>query len=80
LQAADLRERGYGRPDETGHKPAGIVHAGELVFTKDMVDKNFAALSGLFSALRAGKSFDAYAMGHIAGSAPMIIKPSKSRS
>lgn len=71
---------GYGRPDETGHKPAGIVHAGELVFTKDMVDKNFAALSGLFSALRAGKSFDAYAMGHIAGSAPMIIKPSKSRS
>lgn len=45
---------GVGKPDSTGHRPAGIVHEGEFVFTKDMVDRNFNEIAHLFNVFKKG--------------------------
>jgi TP901 family phage tail tape measure protein len=63
---------GVGSPDSTGHKPAGIVHAGEIVFPKSVVDKNFPELMGMYSALKSGNDFNSFAMNHLLrGSRPV---------
>ncbi|NEM96160.1 coiled-coil domain-containing protein [Pontibacter burrus] len=38
---------GYGAPDSSGHKPAGIVHAGEYVLPKWMVNSNPSLVASL---------------------------------
>ena len=40
---------GYGSPDSSGYKPAGIVHEGEYVIKKSMVDN--PAFSGVINAI-----------------------------
>lgn len=62
-----LTGSGYGSPDETGHKPAGIVHANELVIDKKTLDKNYNEITGMYSMLRSGHSFDSFISKYIAG-------------
>lgn len=44
---------GYGSPDSSGYKPAGIVHEGEYVIKKSMVDN--PAFSGIINALESSR-------------------------
>lgn len=48
---------GYGSPDETGYKPAGIVHEGEYVVPKRVVNSN-PSLIGMLENKRLGKYAD----------------------
>jgi hypothetical protein len=48
---------GYGSPDETGYKPAGIVHEGEYVVPKRVVNSN-PALMATLEGKRLGKYAD----------------------
>lgn len=65
---------GVGAPDSTGHKPAGIVHAGEIVFPKSVVDKNFPELMGMYAALKSGSDFNSFIMSHLLrGSRPVSV-------
>ena len=56
---------GMGTPDETGQRPAGIVHEGELVFPKEVVDRNFSELMGMYSSLKSGVDFNSFLFNHI---------------
>jgi len=44
---------GYGSPDSSGYKPAGIVHEGEYVIKKSMVDN--PAFSGVINAIETSR-------------------------
>jgi len=67
---------GYGAPDDTGHKPAGIVHADEYVSTKKQVVK-YPELFNFLEKDRLGK----YARGGFTGTnAPQVIGTSNFNS
>jgi len=49
---------GYGRPDSTGFKPAGIVHEGEYVIPKWMMQDEYVAnVAGMLEGIRANQGF-----------------------
>ena len=71
--------KGIGAVDETGQRPAGIVHAGEIVFPKDVVDRNYSELMGMYTALKAGEDFGSFVMKHLLrGSRPAFVARSGS--
>jgi len=55
---------GYGSPDSSGYKPAGIVHEGEYVIKKSMVDN--PAFSGIINTLENSR-LKGYADGGMVG-------------
>jgi hypothetical protein len=72
---------GIGSKDETGYRPAGIVHEGELVIDKKTLDKNFMPMMSLYDAMKSGKSFGDAVSGYMLGnSRARIIRPSSSGS
>jgi TP901 family phage tail tape measure protein len=70
-----LTGSGYGSPDETGHKPAGIVHAGELVIDKKTLDNNYNQLTGMYSALKSGASFEGFIGNYLMGRTKNSLRP-----
>lgn len=75
-----LTGSGYGSPDETGYKPAGIVHEGELVIDKKTLDRNYSQLTGMYSTLRSGGSFNDYVAKYLSGKQMPKLNPSRSGS
>jgi TP901 family phage tail tape measure protein len=75
-----LTGSGYGSPDETGYRPAGIVHEGELVIDKKTLDRNYNQLTGMYSTLRSGGSFNDYVSKYISGKQMPKLNPSSSGS
>lgn len=72
---------GIGSKDETGYRPAGIVHEGELVIDKKTLDKNFMPMMSLYEAMKSGKSFGDAVSGYMLGnSRARIIRPNSSGS
>lgn len=71
---------GYGLPDETGYKPAGIVHEGELVIDKKTLDRNYSQLTGMYSTLRSGGSFNDYVSKYMSGKQMPKLNVSRSGS
>jgi len=63
---------GSGSPDETGYKPAGIVHEGELVIDKKTLDKNnnLNPIMSLYQAMKSGQSFDKAVANYLMGNLP----------
>ena len=59
---------GVGSPDETGYRPAGIVHEGELVIDKKTLDRgNLNPLMSIYQAMKSGQSFDSAAANYLMG-------------
>ena len=57
-----------GSPDETGYRPAGIVHEGELVIDKKTLDRgNLNPLMSIYQAMKSGQSFDTAAANYLMG-------------
>ncbi len=72
---------GYGKPDETGYKPAGIVHEGELVVDKKTLDKNFVPMMSLYQHLKSGGDMSGFISQYLLGNIPQAsIKPDISGS
>lgn len=61
---------GYGSPDETGHKPAGIVHAGELVIDKETLDKNFNPVMSMYEHMKSGGNMGSFMSKYMLGGMP----------
>ena len=69
---------GVGSPDETGYKPAGIVHEGELVVDKKTMDRNFVPMMSLYDSMRSGRSFDQAIQNYlINGSGRVSVAPNR---
>lgn len=60
---------GYGQPDSTGQRPAGIVHEGELVIDKKTLNRNFDPLMSMYAHMRGGKSFEDFIVKYLLGNA-----------
>lgn len=65
---------GSGQRDETGYRPAGIVHEGELVVDKKTLDRNFEPMMNMYSYLKKGGGFGDFMAAYINGqtSRPVI--------
>ena len=61
---------GYGSPDETGHKPAGIVHAGELVIDKQTLDRNFNPIMSMYEHMKSGGNMGGFLSKYLLGGMP----------
>lgn len=61
---------GYGSPDETGHKPAGIVHAGELVVDKQTLDRNFNPIMSMYEHMKSGGNMGSFMSKYLLGGMP----------
>lgn len=71
---------GYGSPDETGHKPAGIVHAGELVIDKETLDKNFNPIMSMYEHMKSGGNMGSFISKYVLGGMPKNnIQPANGR-
>lgn len=71
---------GYGSPDETGHKPAGIVHAGELVIDKETLDKNFNPIMSMYEHMKSGGNMGSFMSKYMLGGVPKNnLQPANSR-
>lgn len=71
---------GYGSPDETGHKPAGIVHAGELVIDKKTLDKNFNPIMSMYEHMKSGGNMGSFISKYVLGGMPKNnIQPANGR-
>lgn len=58
---------GFGRPDSTGQRPAGIVHERELVIDRKTLARNFDPLVTMYAQMRKGQSFDNFALSYLLG-------------
>lgn len=58
---------GFGSPDSTGYKRAGIVHEGEIVIDKKTTDRNYVDLMNMYSSLKNGLSFRDFVASYLAG-------------
>jgi TP901 family phage tail tape measure protein len=65
-----LTGSGYGSPDETGYKPAGIVHEGELVIDKKTLDKNFSPIMSMYEHMKSGGNMGSFISKYMLGGLP----------
>lgn len=60
---------GYGLPDSTGQKPAGIVHEKELVIDRKTLARNFDPLMTMYAHMRKGMPFEDFMVKYMMGKA-----------
>ena len=66
---------GYGKPDKSGYKRAGVVHEGEIVIDKKTVDRNYPEIMNMYSSLKSGQDFDKFVYSYLAGKRmPMLAR------